>query len=247
MVIKLSSINFASNSITIKQKMHTYPAYISLKIEEPVFLKDPILSELGIKIISEGIFLMKEQGYEDFTFKKLAKKIESTEASVYRYFENKHKLLSYYFVYYWHYTEHRIAFATANVKNPETRLKSILQILAEDPPSSENQIIDLVTLRKVIIDEFPKVYLNKAVDKENSQGVFKVYKRVCKTMTDILQEIEPDYTWSTPLISTVMEAIYFQQFYAGHLPSLTHKWKSDKELAQFFFNLITKTVKSDKK
>ena len=37
---------------------------------------------------------------EEFTFRKLAQKINTTEASVYRYFENKHRLLIYILAWY---------------------------------------------------------------------------------------------------------------------------------------------------
>ena len=42
-------------------------------------------------ILSKSIELMEQMGYEQLTFKKIATAIESTEASVYRYFQNKHQ------------------------------------------------------------------------------------------------------------------------------------------------------------
>ena len=68
---------------------------LAIKLQHELFLRDPQETELGKKIIEQGILLIDKLGFEEFTFKKLASKIGSTEASVYRYFENKHRLLMY--------------------------------------------------------------------------------------------------------------------------------------------------------
>ncbi|MDH5608082.1 MAG: TetR/AcrR family transcriptional regulator, partial [Cyclobacteriaceae bacterium] len=39
--------------------------------------------------------MIAQIGFERFNFKKLSTTINSTEASVYRYFKNKHQLLDY--------------------------------------------------------------------------------------------------------------------------------------------------------
>ena len=49
---------------------------ISIQPSLKLALRDPEASALGRKIIREGIVLMCELGYEQFTFKKLA---ESTD------------------------------------------------------------------------------------------------------------------------------------------------------------------------
>ena len=79
---------------------------IQIKIDEKVFSKDPLSSELGKNIIFHSIGLIDELGFEAFTFKKLAEKIQCTEASIYRYFENKHKLLTYHLTWYWLWLEY---------------------------------------------------------------------------------------------------------------------------------------------
>ena len=73
---------------------------IQIKIDAKVFTKDPTSADLGKKIIMHSIGLIDELGFEAFTFGKLADKIQCTEASVYRYFENKHKLLIYHLTWY---------------------------------------------------------------------------------------------------------------------------------------------------
>ncbi|HCF62820.1 MAG TPA: TetR family transcriptional regulator, partial [Chitinophagaceae bacterium] len=62
-------------------------------MNESVYIKNPDHSEIGRKIIKHGIDLINDLGFEHFTFKKLAVEIGTTEATIYRYFENKHRLL----------------------------------------------------------------------------------------------------------------------------------------------------------
>ena len=64
-----------------------------VQINEGLFIRNPEDTELGRKILKHSVQMIHQLGFEDFTFKKLAEEIHSTEAGVYRYFENKHKLL----------------------------------------------------------------------------------------------------------------------------------------------------------
>ena len=71
---------------------------LKIQINEKIYNKDPESSSLGKKIIEQSIILIEEIGFEDFTFKKLGDRIASNESSIYRYFDNKHKLLIYLFI-----------------------------------------------------------------------------------------------------------------------------------------------------
>ena len=62
---------------------------LQIKMNEKLFVRNPEQTELGRKIIQFSIQLIQENGFESFTFKKLAEEIGSTEAGIYRYFENK--------------------------------------------------------------------------------------------------------------------------------------------------------------
>ena len=74
---------------------------VSIDVSDRVHLKDPYSSELGKNIVREGILLVSEIGLEAFTFKKLAHRMCTTESTIYRYFENKHKFLLYLLSWYW--------------------------------------------------------------------------------------------------------------------------------------------------
>jgi AcrR family transcriptional regulator len=116
---------------------------IKIQVNPKLFLKDPHTSELGERIIYTSIKLINDLGFEHFTFKKLASEINSTEASVYRYFESKQKLMFYLINWYWSCVEYRLLFDTANINNPKERLTKSIQILTT-LPDSQSGIIDSV-------------------------------------------------------------------------------------------------------
>ena len=72
---------------------------IQIQLNEHLYLKDPMQSELGKAMLQKSVELIYEIGFEEFTFKKLSTAIPTTEATIYRYFENKHQFLMYLFNY----------------------------------------------------------------------------------------------------------------------------------------------------
>ena len=118
--------------------MNTILSNIKIQINEKIYVKNPETSDLGKKILEQSILLIDEIGFESFTFKKLGEKIGSNESSIYRYFENKHKLLVYLSSWYWSWIEYKLVFATANILDPMEKLK-----IAIKPPSllSRNKLL----------------------------------------------------------------------------------------------------------
>lgn len=216
-----------------------------INVNESVYLKDPETSALGKSIVSESIRLIHELGFEQFTMRKLADAIGSPESSVYRYFENKHKLLLYLTSWYWIWLEYRLLLSIANVTSLEQQLIQAFRVLAESP-NKEATIghINLHKLYKIVVEESPKTYLTREVDIENQLGVFLVYKRICARLEKIITEINPNYPNPKTLISMMMDAIHRQQFYAEHLPSLCDADTNEK-LSHFASTLIIKTLKSE--
>jgi AcrR family transcriptional regulator len=104
---------------------------IHIKVNEKTYVKDPESSSLGKKIIQESIILINEIGFEEYTFKKLGERIGSNESSIYRYFENKHKLLVYLSSWYWSWIEYRLVFSTQNMENKVEKLKKAIEIVTE--------------------------------------------------------------------------------------------------------------------
>ena len=219
--------------------------YMQITIDERVFTKDPSTSGIGKQIIQHSIDLIDTLGFEVFTFGKLAEKIGCTEASIYRYFENKHNLLIYHLTWYWRWLEYRLTLATANIKSPEERLKIAIGLLTS-PLEQESRItqVDEAALYRIVIAESQKVYLTKKVDDDNKKGLFLSYKSLCKKAAGIVSEINPRYPYPTALISTIVESSYDQRYFAQHLPSLTEIGKDQDDLiTEFLTDLVFKVIK----
>ena len=217
-------------------------ATIKINLNHKSYLRDPEQTTLGQKIIAESIRLIDQLGFEEFTFKKLAAEMGSTEASVYRYFENKHKLLVYLVSWYWVWLDYQISFRINNIDDPARRLRLILQLLAEARLDDvKTTYIDEAALYRIVVADAPKAYLTKGVDADNKENMFREYKTICKKIADILLEIAPGYPYPHTLISTVMEATHQQTFFAQHLPSLTDIKKdqnSSQKVADFLEHLV---------
>src|SRR6187402_3208958 len=105
---------------------------LSFKVNSTIYLRDPESSELGKKIVKHSIDLIDELGFEAFTFKKLSAEVGTTEASIYRYFENKHRLLLYILNWYWSYMEFLVTFKLENISDKKERLNIIVTLLTHE-------------------------------------------------------------------------------------------------------------------
>jgi AcrR family transcriptional regulator len=205
-----------------KVKKTFKPLKIDIDVDDGLYLKNPKSSDLGLRIICEGIKMIDEIGFEAFTFKKLALKVAATEPSIYRYFESKHKFLLYLLAWYWNWIDYKVILATTNITSPQERLREAIKVLSrpiEKDPNFEH--IDETALYRIVVAESSKVYLIKNVDEVNKGGLFASYKRLCNRVASIIQEINPSYRFPRALISTVIESSHDQKFFAEHLPSLT--------------------------
>lgn len=216
---------------------------VTVQVNEKVYLKNPESSDLGKKILRNSISLIDELGFENFTFRKLAKQISSTEASIYRYFESKHKLLLYLTSWYWGWMEYRIVFSLANIKSPEKRLKRAISILTKDSNLDiDFSGVDMNKLSRIVISESSKAYLTKEVDIENKEGAFAGYKKLVARISDIILEINPNYSYPHMLLSTMIEGAHLQRYFAEHLPRLTDSVKGEDSIEVFYKEMIFKSI-----
>lgn len=216
---------------------------INIKVNENLYLKNPESSVLGKKILKEGIPLIDELGFDDFTFKKLAKVIKSTEASIYRYFENKHKFLLYLNSWYWAWMEYKLLFVTTNVDCPKDRLNRTIKLLTEEVIEDGNiPHINERILSHILIAESSKAYSTKMVDSENSIGAFSSYKQMVQRGSDIVLEIKPNFKYPHMLISTIIEGSHHQRFFSEHLPKLTDTVEGEDAIVSFYIDLTEKTL-----
>lgn len=216
---------------------------LKIKVNEKLYLKDPETSELGKKIIQQSILLIDEIGLESFTFKKLGEQIQSNESSIYRYFENKHKLVVYLSSWYWSWMEYRLVLATNNINNPVEKLTKAIIVVTEKIKDDDNtKHINEAILNKIIIAEFNKALYTKEVDEDNKEGYFLVYKRIINQLATMIYDVNPDYPYSKSLASTIVEGSLHQHFLNEHLKTITDC--SDLILpTDFYLDLITKALK----
>lgn len=214
-------------------------------VNPKLYLKDPQSSELGQRILNEGIRLISEIGFERFTFKKLGEQIGSNESSVYRYFENKHKFLIYLNSWYWVWLEYRLVLNTNSISDSREKLSAALDVLTL-PVEADQAFahIDEVLLNKIVINEQLKPFLTSGVDAQNREGYFEVYKRLVGRFAQMIRECCPEYPNALSLSSTVISGSLHQYFLNDHLPSLTD-FKNPGSNTAFFKNLVFSVLNRD--
>ena len=235
---------FCSKSTFLKTR--PMPLEIRFNINNSLYLRDPQDTELGRKILEKGILLINEFGLEAFNFKKLADHIESTEASIYRYFENKHMLLLFLTSWYYEWVNYLIKINTRNIEDPIKRLEIAINNIVN--ASTENPLTAYINeelLNKIVIKEGSKAYHTVSIDDENKSGFFLSYKNVVGNVAKIVGEISPNFPYKYSLVSNMFEMANTQIYFADHLPRLTDikkNAKSDHQLEKmikfFVFKLL---------
>ena len=219
---------------------------LRMEVNNAIYLKDPASSDLGRRIISGGIDLIAAIGFDELTFRKLAKHIQSTEASIYRYFENKYMLLIYLTAWYWGWMEYQLTLAIANVPSPEQRLYNAIKLLTEQVSEGNSfGYIDQVKLHSIIISESSKSYLIKKVDQINQEGAYLGYKQCVGIVSDIVLEINKDFQYPHMLISTVIEGAHLQRYFIEHLPRLSDNITGEDSVVQFYLSMVFSTIQPE--
>jgi hypothetical protein len=223
--------------------MHNILSSLRVDINSDLYLKDPESSPLGLKIVKSSIDLIDLHGIEEFNFKKLAIEIGSTESSIYRYFENKHRLLLYLSSLYWGIMEFQMVVQTNNMSSGMDKLMKAVETLFSTPQTAYSSFkVDGQKLRHILNSEFVKVYHHKLVDVENEAGYFSIYKRLASRLSEIIIEVNADYAYSNSLASLIIEGSLNQYFLSEHFQNLTDCHSKDN-LYLFYKDLLTKTLK----
>ena len=196
--------------------------HLQFDMNEKLYLKNPEGSELGRKIVVNSIRLIYEIGFEKFNFKRLSAEVETTEAGIYRYFGNKHKLLIYLTNWYWNWLEYQIQSNIKSLNSSEEKLKKTIGLICSvDEQSITDSEMDEVKLHKIIIREGTKTYLTQRVEKDNQDKLFKPYKDLCALIANIIRSYDEKYKYSHSLASTLIEIAHFQTYFKKNLPALT--------------------------
>ncbi|GAB3021965.1 TetR/AcrR family transcriptional regulator [Spirosoma pulveris] len=232
---------------------------VLVRMNEKLFLRDPESSELGRRIVRQGILLMADIGFEEMTFRKLADRINTKEASIYRYFENKHRLLVYVVAWYWQWLEYQLVFQTNNLYDPREKLERVLKLLLlKDVSSLGTKTItdelDIVALHGIVIREASKAYLTRHITEDNRQQLFKPYKDLCSRIAGIILEYRPDYPFARSRASSIIETAHYQAFFMQNLPSLTDfgaqpneipTAESNERLLRFLHHLLFSSLETN--
>jgi hypothetical protein len=217
---------------------------IKFSLNEQLYLRDPQNTEFGQRLLSNSILLMDEIGFESFTFRKLATRMSSAEASIYRYFENKHKLLIYLSCWYWEWVNYLIDINIRNVEDPRKKLSIVIHtVIYASEESNLTEYINEHVLHRIIIREGSKSYHIHNVDSENQKGFFLSYKNLTQKVAGIILEVNPAFQYSKSLASNLFEMSNNQIYFAEHLPRLTDIRDSDNILADLEKMLVFFTFK----
>lgn len=222
--------------------------YVLFQLSDKLFLRDPQKTETGQLLLRKSIELMDKTGFEQFTFRKLADTIKSTEATIYRYFENKQRLLHYLVNWYWTLTNFRIDYSLNNISDPEEKLKVCLQVLSGTRSAAEITGINEAALHRIVMAELDKTYLTKNIEKDIKLGLLDAFNETCNKISAIVLEINPGYQFPHSLVSTAIHAATQQVFFAHYLPGLSDLKKDQKEINEqlysFLEGFVLNTVKS---
>jgi AcrR family transcriptional regulator len=206
---------------------------IKFSFSNHLYVKDPQETKYGKRLLSHTVELMAQIGFEAFTFRKLAVEMKSAEASIYRYFENKHQLLVFLSCWYWEWVHYLIHIHTLNIKSPEEQLKlTIHQLLHASEQSNMTEYINENLLHKLLVVEGVKAIHHHDVDDKNSHGMFKSRKELVDKIAQILLEINSQFTYAITLATTMVDMADNQIYYVEHLPKLSSLKNTDDKLNQ---------------
>ncbi len=218
---------------------------VKFNLSKNIYLKDPETTDLGREIVCNAVDLIYDLGFESFTFKKLATEMNTTEASIYRYFENKHRLLLYIFNLYWSHLEYAVTFELRLKSSPKSKIEAFIDLITTELPDLGLKIsFDGKKLQQIVVSEGSKVFLVKEVNEINKGQVFKPYKDLCNTIANFIVEYNPKYAYPHSLSSTIIETAHAQEFFLQHLPGLTDISKSNKKYytSNFLKDLVFKAL-----
>jgi AcrR family transcriptional regulator len=219
---------------------------IKINVNQSLYLIEPTSSKLGQKIIVESVQLIETIGFEKFTFKKLGEKIDSPEASIYRYFKNKYQLLNYLVSMYWGWMEYALVIQTSNIPSAHTRLENAIALITTE--IEDHFIIEGISINKLhhlVISESVKSYMTKEVEQANEEGAYLKYKQFVARITEIIKELNPNYIYPHMLLTTIIEGAHLQSYFAKHLPRLTDKQESADYIKDFYTHLALQTIKNN--
>ena len=219
---------------------------VVLNVRPPaqLHLSDPQRTRVGRAILTGGISLLNRLGLEDFTFRKLAVEINSSEASVYRYFSNKNQLLLYLTSWYWDWVAYLIGHTVSRERDPAAKLRAAIRVLTH--PHGEQTgpgYIDQCGLHRLMVSEGTKAYRTKLVDRKQSDGLFQAYHKLTDQLSQLILGVNPGFAHPRALASSLFEMAHDHSYFARHLPRLTDVGPGENTSAELTAMILSWTGK----
>jgi AcrR family transcriptional regulator len=190
-----------------------------------------------------GILKRFQHVIEYLLHKVLSFRVGCTEAAIYRYFENKNKLLLYFINWYWGWLEHNLVYGTANLKNPEGKLKMAITLLVEGPMYKENFYLNINALRKVVFEESTKSFMNQELKKQRNGRMMHQYYDFSYRLKDLIILYKPDYPFPKALISTFIWSSILNNFNQEYMIDLIEENFNGQNKVDFYYNLVFNSLK----
>ena len=217
---------------------------ISFQINENFFHKNPLSSDLGKKIIQNGIELIHELGFDKFNFKLLSQKIETSESSIYRYFKNKQMLLLYLSDWFWSWKEYQLVINTSGINNNYDKLLKAVKIITSEVKNDHAfEFVNEQMLFKIMASDFFKVFLSSNIDEHKNKGYFAVYQRLHQRLSEIILAYNQNFKYPKNLASTIIEGSLQGHFFSHHFKSIIDQ-SSNNQTDDYYQELVIKTLKS---
>lgn len=185
------------------------------------------------KIVDATIFLLDKEGMNSTTTKKIAKKAEVSEVTVFRKFKSKDNLLKIAKIYYSDYFLEKISDIFTNYE--DTDLESLLKHIW-------GKLVNFLDNNLYII----KIALDELMSNPEEEKIFSKFSdEVLKNLTNIFQEqidkgkirkINPSAAALT-VFSVIVEGIIFWKFESKVSNDDTNKYLDD--FLDIFINGIT--------
>lgn len=185
------------------------------------------------KIVDATIFLLDKEGMNGTTTKKIAKKAEVSEVTVFRKFKSKDNLLKIAKIYYSDYFLEKISDIFTNYE--DTDLESLLKHIWGKLVNFLDNNLDII-----------KIALDELMSSPEEEKIFSKFSdEVLKNLTNIFQEqidkekirkINPSAAALT-VFSVIVEGIIFWKFESKVSNDDTNKYLDD--FLDIFINGIT--------
>ena len=185
------------------------------------------------KIVDATIFLLDKEGMNSTTTKKIAKKAEVSEVTVFRKFKSKDNLLKIAKIYYSDYFLEKISDIFTNYE--DTDLESLLKHIWGKLVNFLDNNLDII-----------KIALDELMSNPEEEKIFSKFSdEVLKNLTNIFQEqidkgktrkINPSAAAVT-VFSVIVEGIIFWKFESKVSNDDTNKYLDD--FLDIFINGIT--------